>query len=73
MANLNTNRTLEPFAETIISDPTARESIYFSTDDDEQPWEPQFFHGLLAALILGMPVVAVVVAMVGLTHWRFGL
>ena len=40
---------------------------------DEQPWAPRFFHGLLAAIVLGLPVLAAIVAMVWLTQVRFGL
>lgn len=38
---------------------------------DEQPDVPQFFHALLAVLILGLPVLAAIVAMVWLTQVRF--
>ena len=66
-------RTLEDFAESLISDPSQRERLYFPDDADANDRPSWRFHGLLALIVLGAPVILAVVLMVVLARLRWGI
>ena len=69
---MNRYRTLEDFAESLISDPSQRERLYFPTEIEADD-RPRQSHGPLARIVLVAPVILAVVLMVVLARLRWGI